>query len=86
MVFDEKEYRKIKFISNKSRFKIIKLLENSKKDLTITDIKSLLKLGYDKTRKDITLLQRNGFISKLKKGRCVYIKLKIKPIIEFQKT
>ena len=72
----EELYSKIKLLSNKHRFKIVKLTQ--KEQLTITKLSQVLNLSYRKCADYITLLEKEELVEKTKKGREVLIKSKIK--------
>jgi len=72
----EQLYKKIKLISNKNRFKI--LLLTQEKQLNITEISQKLKLSYTKTADYITLLEKEGLVTKTKEGKEIKIHSKVK--------
>jgi len=69
-------FNKIKLISNRPRFNIIKLTQN--KEYNITELSSKLKLAYNKCSDYVSLLEKEGLISKENKGKEVFVKSKVK--------
>jgi predicted transcriptional regulator len=69
-------YDKIRAMSNQYRFRILELTEN--KTMNISEISKELKLSYTKCSDYIHLLENEDLILKIKEGKEVFIKSKIK--------
>jgi predicted transcriptional regulator len=69
-------YGKIKVISNKPRFRIIELTQE--KQLSITELSTMLKLSYTKCADYVTLLEKDGLVEKIRDGKEVRVKSKVK--------
>jgi len=69
-------FNRIRIISNEFRFRIIELTQD--KEMSITDLSSILKLAYTKTSYYVMMLEKQGLILKLKDGKNVKIKSRVK--------
>ena len=69
-------FNKIKMISNRLRFKIIELTQNN--EYSITELSSELGLAYNKCSDYVSLLEKNGLVSKESKGKEVFVKSRIR--------
>jgi len=69
-------YSLVKLISNKNRFAILELTQT--KSLSIAELSKLLELSYSKCADYVALLEKQGAITKTKKGKEVLIKSKVK--------
>jgi predicted transcriptional regulator len=73
---NEKIFNKVKILSNRKRFKIIELTQN--KELSISEISSILNLSYTKCADYITALQKENLVQKRKAGKVTLIKSKVR--------
>ena len=74
---DKKEvYGRIRAMSNGLRFKILELTQE--KQLSVTELSSILKLAYTKCSDYLGILENNGLIIKTKEGKNVRISSKVK--------
>ena len=69
-------YPKIKVLSNKHRFKIVKLTQEQA--LSITELSSELGLAYNKCINYVTMLEKEGLIEKTRSGKEVLVSAKVK--------
>lgn len=63
----EQLYRRIKVISNKTRFRILQLTQE--KALSITELSERLKLAYTKTADYVALLEAHELVQKERSGK-----------------
>lgn len=73
---NEKLFSKIKVISNRLRFKILELTQNN--PLSISKLGSILKLAYTKCADYVSMLEKEGLIEKIKDGKEVLVRSKVK--------
>jgi len=69
-------YLLVKSISNKNRFAIIELTQT--KPRSIAELSRLLGLSYSKCADYVTILEKQGAVTKTKKGKEVLVKSKVK--------
>lgn len=67
----EAVYLKIRVLSNKRRFKIIELTQQT--PMNITTLSSALKLSYTKCADYVTLLEKAGLVKKTKVGKEILV-------------
>ena len=65
----------VKTISNEFRFKIVELSQH--KELTVTELSSILGLSYNKCADYIRMLNNKGLIEKTKDGKNVRVKSRL---------
>ena len=68
--------KKLKVISNKFRFEILRI--TSEKEYNITDLSSTLKLSYTKCADYVTMLANEGLVEKIKDGKETKVRSKVK--------
>jgi len=73
---NKKLFERIKIISNKLRFKILELSQENRP--TISELSSRLNLSYTKCSDYVRILEKCNLISKIKDGKKVRIKSKVK--------
>ena len=69
-------YDRIRVMSNGPRFKILELTQE--KQLSVTELSSMLKLAYTRCSDYIKILENYGLITKTKEGKNVRISSKVK--------
>jgi len=72
---NEDLYGKIKIIANKFRFQIIEITQEQ--EMSISEISKKLNLSYTKCADYISMLEKEGLITKRKAGKEVFISNKI---------
>ncbi|MCK5025912.1 MAG: winged helix-turn-helix transcriptional regulator [Nanoarchaeota archaeon] len=76
---------KIKLLTNRYRLLILLLIQEEA--LSITEISSTIKLSYNKCADYITLMEKEGLVSKRRKGKKTkvrsIVKIKVNELIEF---
>lgn len=72
---NQEAYRKIRELSNISKFKILELTSN--KEQSITSLAKEANLAFNKCSNYCTKLEKIGFIIKTKKGKNTLVKSKI---------
>jgi len=66
----------VKLISNKNRFAILELTQT--KSRSIAELSRVLELSYSKCADYVTMLAKQGAVTKTKKGKEVLIKSKVR--------
>ena len=69
-------FKKIKLISNKKRFKIIEITQDS--NPSITELSSKLQIAYTKCADYVTMLEKEGLVTKTKEGKEIKVQSKVK--------
>jgi predicted transcriptional regulator len=69
-------YKKIKLLSNKKKFEILKATQKDRKN--ITELSKELNLAYNKCSDYVTALAKEKLVLKVKEGKAVYVTSNIK--------
>jgi predicted transcriptional regulator len=68
----ENLYKRIKLLSNKKKFDIVKITQKERKN--ISELSKELKLAYNKCSDYVAELEKDKMILKIKEGKEVYVK------------
>ncbi len=69
-------FEKIRVLSNEHRFKIVEITQEI--GFTVTQLSSMLNLSYTKCADYVSLLEKKKLVDKIKRGREIIVKSKVK--------
>ena len=73
---DKRLFNKLKLISNKRRFQIIEITQESSP--SITELSSKLNIAYTKCADYVTMLEKEGLVTKTRDGKEIKVHSKVK--------
>jgi len=73
---DKRLFKKLKLISNKKRFQIIEITQENR--LNITELSSKLKIAYTKCADYVTMLEKEGLVTKTRDGKEIKVHSRVK--------